>query len=177
MKYLIVLFALLTLPSQGQRLRRFVTFYDSTKVHKREVYTALVAADTIPQGTYRRFYRSGKLEQQTSFKQGKRDSAYVEFHPTGTRRLETTYRDGIRQGPFKTYYEDGKVAQEGTFENDEPNGELTYYHPDGSVKLRTTLTKGQPHGPLKSLYPNGKTQAESRLPCLKLVCCSNLPER
>jgi len=160
MKYLIVLFALLAFPSQGQRLRRLVTFYDSTKVHKHEVYTALVAADTVPQGTYRRFYRTGKLEQQTSFKQGKRDSAYVEFHPSGTRRLETTYRDGIRQGPFKTYYEDGKPAQEGLFENDEPTGELTYYHPDGSIKLRTTLLKGQPNGPLKALYPNGKTQAE-----------------
>ncbi|WP_310391756.1 hypothetical protein [Hymenobacter sp.] len=161
MKYLpLFLLILLGLPSHGQRLRRLVTFYDSAKVHKREVYSALVAADTVPQGTYRRYYRTGKLEQQTSFTQGKRDSAYVEFHATGTRRLETTYRDGIRQGPFKTYYATGKVAQEGFFENDEPNGELTFYHPSGEPKLRTTLTKGQPNGPLKALYPDGKTQAE-----------------
>jgi len=161
MKYLLpVLLLLLALPSYGQRLRRFVTYYDSLKTTRREVYTALVAADTVPQGTYRRYYRNGKLEQQTSFKAGKRDSAYVEFHPTGTRRLEATYRDGIRQGPFKTYYDDGEVAQEGAFENDEPTGELTYYHPDGSVRLKTTLVKGQPNGPLKALYPDGKTQAE-----------------
>ena len=161
MKYLLpFLLLMLALPSQGQRLRRFVTYYDTLKTTKREVYSALIAGDTVPQGTYKRFYRNGKLEQQTSFRQGKRDSAYVEFYPTGTRRLETTYHDGIRQGPFKTYYEDGKPAQEGMFENDEPNGELTYYHPDGSVKLRTTLVKGQPNGPLKALYPNGKTQAE-----------------
>ncbi|WP_046242759.1 toxin-antitoxin system YwqK family antitoxin [Hymenobacter terrenus] len=161
MKYLLPFFLLLlALPSQAQKLRRLVTFFDSTKVYKREVYTALVAADTVPQGTYKRFYRSGKLEQQTSFTQGKRDSAYVEFHPTGTRRLEATYRDGIRQGPFKTYYDDGHVAQTGFFENDEPTGELIYYHPNGEVRLRTTLAKGQPNGPLKALYPDGKTQAE-----------------
>jgi antitoxin component YwqK of YwqJK toxin-antitoxin module len=161
MKYLVpFFFLLLALPSHGQRLRRFISYYDSLKTNKREVYTALVAADTVPQGTYKRFYRNGKIEQQTSFTQGKRDSAYVEFHPTGTRRLEATYKDGIRQGPFKTYYDDGHVAQAGFFENDEPTGELTYYHPDGSVKLRTTLTKGQPNGPLKALYPDGKTQAE-----------------
>lgn len=161
MKYLLPFFlVLLALPSHGQRLRRLVTYYDSTKVHKHEVYTARIAGDTIPQGTYRRYYRSGQLEQQTSFTAGKRDSAYVEFHASGTRRLETTYRDGIRQGPFKTHYENGQVAQEGTFENDEPSGELTYFHPDGAVKLRTTLTKGQPNGPLKALYPDGKTQAE-----------------
>jgi antitoxin component YwqK of YwqJK toxin-antitoxin module len=146
--------------AQAQRLKRFVTYYDSTNTKKREVYSALVAGDTIPQGTYRRYYRNGKLEQQTSFNAGKRDSAYVEFHPTGARRLETTYRDGIRQGPFKTYYENGKVAQAGSFDNDEPSGELTYYHPSGEVKLRTTLTKGIPNGPLKSLYADGKTQAE-----------------
>ena len=161
MKYLLPFFLLLlAFPSHGQRLRRLMSYYDSTKVHKREVYTALVAADTVPQGTYKRFYRSGKLEQQTSFTQGKRDSAYVEFHPSGTRRLEATYRDGIRQGPFKTYYDDGKVAQAGFFENDEPNGELTYFHPDGSVRLKTTLVKGQPNGALRAVYPDGKTQAE-----------------
>ena len=161
MKYLLPLLLLtLAFPSQGQRLRRFTTFFDSTKIHKREVYSALVAADTVPQGSYKRFYRSGKLEQQTSFTQGKRDSAYVEFHSTGTRRLEATYRDGVRQGPFKTYYDDGKVAQAGFFENDEPNGELTYFHPNGEVRLKTTLVKGQPNGPLKALYPDGKTQAE-----------------
>ncbi len=161
MKYLLpCLLLILAFPSHGQRLRRLTTYFDSTKVHKREVYTALVAADTVPQGSYKRFYRNGRLEQQTSFRQGKRDSAYVEFHPTGTRRLEATYRDGIRQGPFKTYYDDGKVAQTGFFENDEPNGELTYYHPSGEVRLRTTLAKGQPNGPLKALYPDGSTQAE-----------------
>ena len=161
MKYLVpFLFLLSALPSHGQRLRRLISYYDSTKTAKREVYTALVAGDTVPQGTYRRFYRTGKLEQQTRFTQGKRDSAYVEFHPTGTRRLEATYREGIRQGPFKTYYNDGHVAQAGFFENDEPTGELTYYHPDGSVKLRTTLVKGQPNGALKAIYPDGKTQAE-----------------
>lgn len=161
MKYLLSFFLLLlALASHGQRLRRLVTYYDSTKVHKREVFTALVAADTVPQGTYRRYYRTGVLEQQTSFTAGKRDSAYVEFHRTGTRRLETTYRAGIRQGPFKTHYETGQVSQEGTFENDEPTGELIYYHPNGAVKLRTTLAKGQPNGPLKAVYPDGKTQAE-----------------
>ena len=161
MKYLLPLLLLtLAFPSQGQRLRRLTTFFDSTKVHRREVYTALVAADTVPQGPYKRFYRNGKLEQQTSFTQGKRDSAYVEFHPTGTRRLEATYRDGIRQGPFKTYYNDGKVAQAGFFENDEPNGELTYFHPSGEVRLKTTLVKGQPNGAVKFYYPNGVVQSE-----------------
>lgn len=161
MKYLLPFLVLvLAGPAHGQRLRRLVTYFDSLKTAKREVYSALVAADTVPQGTYRRYYRNGKLEQQTSFREGKRDSAYVEFHPTGTRRLEATYREGTRQGPFKTYYNDGKVAQAGSFENDEPTGELTYYHPDGSVRLKTTLAKGQPNGPLKALYPDGKTQAE-----------------
>ncbi|GAA4349724.1 hypothetical protein GCM10023185_06660 [Hymenobacter saemangeumensis] len=160
MKYLLPFFLLLASAAHGQKLKRFVSYFDSTKTQKREVYTALVAGDTIPQGTYKRFYRNGKLEQQTSFNQGRRDSAYVEFHPTGERRLETTYRAGIRQGPFKTYYPTGKVAQEGMFDDDEPSGELTYYHPSGEIKLRTTLTRGQPNGPLKSLYPDGRTQAE-----------------
>ncbi|TPG65793.1 toxin-antitoxin system YwqK family antitoxin [Hymenobacter nivis] len=160
MKYLVFLFALLTLPAHAQKAKRFVTYYDSTKTAKREVYTALVAGDTLPQGTYRRYYRSGQLEQQTSFREGKRDSAYVEFHPSGARRLETTYRAGVRQGPFKTYYANGKVAQEGNFDNDEPSGELTYYHPTGEVKLKTMLAKGQPNGTLRQLYADGKPQAD-----------------
>ncbi len=160
MRYLVLLFALLALPVHAQKIKRFVTYYDSLKTTKREVYTAVVAGDTVPQGTYRRYYRSGRLEQQTSFRGGKRDSAYVEFYPAGPRRLETTYHDGVRQGPFKTYYENGKVAQEGTFENDEPSGELTYYHATGEVKLKTTLAKGEPNGALRQLYADGKPQAD-----------------
>lgn len=160
MKYAFILFTLFALPTHAQKLRRFVTYYDSTRTARREVYTAVVAGDTVPQGTYRRYYRNGKLEQQTSFAGGKRDSAYVEFHPSGTRRLETTYRAGVRQGPFKTYYENGKVAQEGAFENDEPSGELTYYHPSGEVKLKTTLARGQPNGTVRQLYANGQPQAD-----------------
>ncbi|AWM31733.1 toxin-antitoxin system YwqK family antitoxin [Hymenobacter nivis] len=160
MRYLLLLFTLSAFTAHAQKAKRFVTYYDSTKTAKREVYSALVAGDTLPQGTYRRYYRSGQLEQQTSFREGKRDSAYVEFHPSGARRLETTYRAGVRQGPFKTYYANGKVAQEGNFDNDEPSGELIYYHPTGEVKLKTTLAKGQPNGALRQLYADGKPQAD-----------------
>ena len=160
MRYLLLLFTLSAFTAHAQKAKRFVTYYDSTKTAKREVYSALVAGDTLPQGTYRRYYRSGQLEQQTSFREGKRDSAYVEFHPSGARRLETTYRAGVRQGPFKTYYANGKVAQEGNFDNDEPSGELIYYHPTGEVKLKTVLAKGQPNGALRQLYADGKPQAD-----------------
>ena len=52
MKYLLPFFLLLlAVPSHGQRLKRLITYYDSLKVNKREVYSALVAADTVPQGS------------------------------------------------------------------------------------------------------------------------------
>ena len=147
-------------PAAAQRLRRLVTYFDSTKTRRREVYSALVAADTVPEGSYRRYYRNGQLEQQTSFRAGQRDSAYVEFEPDGRRRLEATYRAGQRQGPFTTYYASGKPAQSGTFVDDEPTGEIVYYHPDGSVKLRTTLEKGLPTGLVRELYPDGRPKAD-----------------
>ena len=147
-------------PAAAQRLRRITTYFDSTQTHRHEVYTAVVAGDTVPEGSYRRYYRNGRLEQQTSFRGGKRDSAYVEFQPDGRRRLETTYRDGLRQGPFTTFYADGKPAQSGTFVDDEPTGELLYYYPDGHVKLRTTLVKGQPEGTIREVYASGSPKAE-----------------
>ena len=148
------------MPAAAQRLRRITTYFDSTQTRRREVYTALVAADTVPEGNYRRYYRNGRLEQQTSFRGGQRDSAYVEFEPDGRRRLEATYRAGQRQGPFTTFYADGKPAQSGTFVDDAPTGELVYYYPDGRVKLRTTLLRGQPEGLVREVYASGSPKAD-----------------
>jgi antitoxin component YwqK of YwqJK toxin-antitoxin module len=158
--FLFLLFAL-PLAAHAQRSQRVITYFDSTKTHPREIFRALVAADTVMQGPYKRFYYRGQLEAQTRYTDGKRDSVYVEYHPNGQRRLEATYRAGVRQGPFKTYYEGGKVAQVGTFVDDAPSGPLTTYHPTGEIKLQTTLDgKGQPTGAVRELYASGQPAAE-----------------
>ncbi|MGI4870958.1 MAG: toxin-antitoxin system YwqK family antitoxin [Janthinobacterium lividum] len=160
MKLPVLLFLLLPLAAQAQRARRVVVYFDSTHFHPHEIFQAIVTRDTVMQGPYKRFYPNGRLEAQTRYADGKRDSAYVEFHANGKRRLEATYQAGIRQGPFKTYYDGGRVAQEGSFADDEPNGLLTTYFPTGEIKLQTTLTKGQPTGTTKELYANGHTASE-----------------
>jgi len=160
MRYLLLL-VLLPLAAHAQRNQRVITYFDSTKTRPREIFRALVARDTVMQGPYKRFYRNGRLEAQTRYTDGKRDSVYVEYHLNGQRRLEATYRAGERQGPFKTYYEGGKVAQAGTFVDDQPSGPLTTYHPTGEIKLQTTLDgKGQPTGAVRELYASGQPAAE-----------------
>jgi antitoxin component YwqK of YwqJK toxin-antitoxin module len=159
MRYLL-LFLLLPLASQAQRSQRITIYFDSTKIHPHEIFRALVAQDTVMQGPYKRFYPNGRLEAQTRYTDGKRDSVYVEFHANRGRRLEATYVAGVRQGPFKTYYPDGKVAQVGTFLDDEPNGPLTTYYQTGEIKLQTTLVKGQPNGAVRELYASGQAAAE-----------------
>jgi|GEM_PF-900936 len=151
---------LLPLAAQAQAPRRVTVYFDSTRTHPREIFRALVGADTVLQGPYKRFYYGGRLEAQTRYTDNKRDSVYVEFHLSGGRRLEATYRAGVRQGPFRTYYPGGKVAQEGAFVDDEPNGALTTYYPSGAIKLQTTLVKGQPDGAVRELYADGRPAAE-----------------
>ena len=154
------LFLLLPLASQAQRSQRVVIYFDSTHIHPHEIFRALVGPDTVVNGPYKRFYPNGRLEAQTRYTDGKRDSLYVEFHANRARRLEATYVAGVRQGPFKTYYPDGKVAQVGTFLDDEPSGPLTTYYPTGEIKLQTTLVKGQPTGAVRELYASGQPAAE-----------------
>ena len=158
MRYLF--FCLLPLAAQAQAPRPVVIYFDVTKLHPHEIFRAFITKDTVMEGPYKRFYRNGRLEAQTRYTNGQRDSTYVEFHPNGQRRLEATYRAGVRQGPFKTYYPGGKVAQEGTFIDDEPGGQLTTYYPTGEIKLQTTLTKGQPSGTLRELYASGQPASE-----------------
>ena len=113
MRHFLFLLLVLPLAAHAQRSQRVITYFDSTKTRPREIFRALVARDTVMQGPYKRFYRSGRLEAQTRYTDGKRDSVYIEFHANGDRRLEATYREGIRQGPFKTYYEGGKIGVTG----------------------------------------------------------------
>ncbi len=161
MRYLLLAGLLLSgWAAQAQRSQRVTIYFDSTKIHPHEIFRALVGRDTVMQGPYKRFYPNGRLEAQTRYTDGKRDSLYVEFHANGKRRLEATYQSGVRQGPFKTYYDGGRVAQEGTFLDDEPSGPLTTYHPTGEIKLQTTLAKGQPTGAVRELYASGQPAAE-----------------
>ncbi len=160
LKLWLLLGLLATLPAQAQRAQRVTIYFDSTRTHPREIFRALVGADTVLNGPYKRFYYGGRLEAQTRYTDNKRDSVYVEFHPRGGRRLEATYRAGVRQGAFKTYYDNGKPAQEGTFLDDEPSGPLTTYYLTGEIKLQTTLVKGQPNGAVRELYASGQPAAE-----------------
>jgi antitoxin component YwqK of YwqJK toxin-antitoxin module len=104
--------------SARAQLQKVVTYHDKEKTAIREKYS-VQPPDTLPQGKYQRFYRSGKLEALARFDRGKQDSIYTEYYENGQVRVHIPYVAGKRQGTFKTFYPNGKVLQEGSYENDQ----------------------------------------------------------
>ena len=52
-----------------------------------------------------------------SFKNGKKDGPWVEYHDNGQLFGKGDYKNGKREGPWVTYLHNGQLVDEGTYKN------------------------------------------------------------
>ena len=62
---------------------------------------------------------SGKVtgSKQGSFKNGKKEGPWVEYHDNGQLFGKGDYKNGKREGPWVTYLHNGQLVDEGTYKN------------------------------------------------------------
>ena len=63
---------------------------------------------------------TGKItgNNQGSFKDGKRDGPWVEYHDNGQLNIKGTYKDGKKEGLWVGYWSNGQLWSEGTYDKD-----------------------------------------------------------
>ncbi len=127
------------------------------------------------------FYaQTGKPNQKSFYKDGKRNGFYTQYYPTGNVRSEGYLVNGEKEGEWKTYYPNGQVVAVNFYKKDEYHGLQSYYSFEGKKsrddffedKVMTKLTYYTESGVLDSCsftngygslllkYPNGKTYRE-----------------
>ena len=66
-----------------------------------------------------------------------KDGPFKKYYKNGQLEFETTIKNGKKHGPWKWYYEDGDLMEEGTYRNDEKDGLSRFYHDTGKISEKT----------------------------------------
>jgi antitoxin component YwqK of YwqJK toxin-antitoxin module len=96
----------------------------------------------ILDGVTKRYYPSGKLKGEETYKNNAKEGIYKEYYESGKLRRETNYKDGKLDGIVKEYYENGKVMVEGISKNDALEGIYKEYYESGKLRRETNYKEG-----------------------------------
>ncbi len=90
------------------------------------------------------FYDDGKLSQEGSLQNGKREGHWKSYYRDGTLWSEGDFEKGVAEGITITYYPNGKKRYEGQFKNGQKTGVWKFWNDKGEfVKNITFVPKGK----------------------------------
>ena len=83
---------------------------------------------------------TGKVtgREQGSFKNGKRDGAWVGYHKNGQLWYEGNYKNGKSEGTWTDYHTNGQLWSKGNYKNGRLDGVWVVYSRDGQLYSKDT---------------------------------------
>ncbi|UII19612.1 toxin-antitoxin system YwqK family antitoxin [Fulvivirga ligni] len=152
-----ILFLILTIP---------IFVFGQTKTYKDELgrkqgvhdgysgswlFESTYRNDTL-NGFFRQFTKDGKTWSTGYYKNGLRDSLWLQFYVDRTVKEREFYKAGKKYGESIHYSENGHISYVANFDNDTLVGEAISYYQSGAVK-----SKGNRHnGTWTEFYENGE---------------------
>ncbi|MDR1056100.1 MAG: hypothetical protein LBL90_09865, partial [Prevotellaceae bacterium] len=113
---------------------------------------------TAGTGTHANYYRSGKVEFERSYKDGKKDGVEKAYYESGKPKSEVNYKDDLLDGKEIYWYETGEKEGEGNYTAG--TGTYTDYYRSGKVKVERSYKDGKKDGVTKAYYESGKPEYE-----------------
>ena len=78
----------------------------------------LIRLENATEGTYKRYYTSGKVKYEVNYVDGKRVGKFVRYYKTGRKVYEEgNYKDGQQDGKWVYYDKDGNITDEDIWED------------------------------------------------------------
>ena len=87
-------------------------------------------------------YDDGKIKNEGTLKDGKKDGLNTNWYENGQKRFELTYKDGIHNGILTWWYENGQKESEGTYKDDKLEGLSTNWYENGQKWYELTNKDG-----------------------------------
>jgi hypothetical protein len=75
---------------------------------------------------------------QGSYKNGKKEGAWVFYHENGQLRFKENFKNGELDGAWVSYYENGQLRSKGNFKNGKKDRSWVRYEENGTVQKRLT---------------------------------------
>jgi antitoxin component YwqK of YwqJK toxin-antitoxin module len=86
------------------------------------------------------YFDNGQLWSKGTYKDRKKDGPWIMYHGTGQLWRKGTYKDVKSHGPWVRYWENGQLWDKGTYKNDKMVGPWVSYWKDGTVMKEYTGT-------------------------------------
>jgi len=125
------------------------------------------------------YYRSGQLNIEIPFKNGREEGIAKTYFESGALKWEFPYRNGKVEGVFRRYFESGKLMEETPYKNGTREGIMKVYREDGTLFATILHEASSPicgvcHHPSGNTRPLTWTELESRTDRLRSMKCDFL---
>jgi len=120
---------------------------------------------TDPSGTkdgpYTEWHASGQKKVETSYRKGRQHGGFTSWHENGKPHEAGTLTDGLRTGRWTEHSDEGKLKRELEYGGGGSEYRWTTFHPENGARWVEGGFRGQrEHGRFVEYYPDGRKLAE-----------------
>ena len=95
------------------------------------------------EGAWVEYFENGQLKSNGHYKNGKYEGAWVFYYESGQLYARVNYKNSKLKGAWVSYYENGQIWFKGNYKNNKQEGVWVGYNEDGTVfKPYTGTYKG-----------------------------------
>lgn len=137
----------------------FTIFYDQ----KKNKISEGKVVDKLREGSWKYYHEASKIVMTLeNYVKGKLEGNRKIFFPSGKLAEESNYKNNVRQGAYKKYTENGIVLEETTYLNGEFHGQTIYRDPLGNIVAKGVYKNGKKKG-IWQFFENGKLVSEENM--------------
>ena len=115
-------------------LIEYISLYGNGQKSKKETYK-----NGKPNGKWTEWHSNGQKSKEGTYKDGLKNGNWTEWYITGQKNIEEAYKNDKRDGKWAYWYENGQKSIEGTYKDGKVIGKWTRWADDGSLTVKLTL--------------------------------------
>ena len=95
------------------------------------------------EGAWVSYHDDGQLESKGNYKNGMREGAWVGYWGNGQLKYSGNNTNGKNEGAWVYYYNNGRLSSKGKYKNGEFEGEWIFYHENGQLNYKRSYKNGK----------------------------------
>ena len=105
------------------------------------------------------YYKNGRLQQITPYKNGIREGLIKTYRDDGSLDAVLEFKNDKKNGVVKQYSQQGKLIKKEFYIDDQQHGDSFDYFANGSLKRTAKFINGKREGEVKAFYASGKLKS------------------
>lgn len=112
------------------------------------------------EGWQERYHPDGKRKNLYLLANGQLDGTYLEWYPSGIKKISKQFRKELQEGIEEIWDEEGHLFSTRVFRGGILHGPLQIWYPNGTLKKEWTYVHGKKQGKCQTFFQEGQLQQE-----------------